>query len=92
MTPRAFALVALVASTASAAAAQASGGTHAAILLTLPAGARALGLGEAWGAVADDETALFYNPAQLARVRTTSAGGSLQRYIVSTTLASFAAA
>ncbi len=72
--------------------AQTSNDTRAAILLTLPASTRALGLGEAWGAIADDESALFYNPAQLARVRGWSVGGSLQNYIASTTLGAFAIA
>ena len=72
--------------------AQTSNDTRSAILLTLPASTRALGLGEAWGAVADDESALFYNPAQLARVRGLSIGGSLQNYIASTTLGAFAVA
>jgi hypothetical protein len=75
-----------------AALAQGSADTRAAILLTLPASARALSLGDAWGAVADDESALFYNPAQLARVRGLSIGGSLQNYIASTTLGAFAVA
>ena len=70
----------------------AQGETRAAILLTLPASARALALGEASGAVMDDENALFYNPAQLARVRTVSAAASLQRYIANTTLSAFAIA
>ena len=65
---------------------------HAAVLLTLPASARGLALGEAWGAVADDESALFYNPAQLARVHGLAVGGSLQNYIASTTLGAFAVA
>lgn len=76
----------------SAAFAQGSAATRAAILLTLPASARGLALGDAWGAVADDESALFYNPAQLARVRGFSAGGSLQNYIASTTLGAFSVA
>jgi hypothetical protein len=72
--------------------AQASAETRAAVLLTLPSSARGLALGDAWGAVADDESALFYNPAQLARVRALGIGGSLQNYIASTTLGAFAAA
>src|ERR1019366_4694091 len=48
--------------------------------------------GEAWGAVADDESALFYNPAQLSRVRGLAVGGSLQNYVASTTLGAFAVA
>ncbi len=63
-----------------------NGESRAAIMLTLPTGTRALALGEAWGAIADDESALFYNPAQLARVRAASVGGSIQRYIAQTTL------
>jgi hypothetical protein len=66
--------------------------TRAAILLTLPASPRALALGESWDAIADDESAIFYNPAQLARVRGLAIGGSLQNYIASTTLGAFAAA
>jgi hypothetical protein len=72
--------------------AQSVGDTRAAILLTLPSSARGLALGEAWGAVADDESALFYNPAQLARISVASGGGSLQHYIANTTLAAFAIA
>ncbi|MDE2490322.1 MAG: PorV/PorQ family protein, partial [Elusimicrobia bacterium] len=44
-------------------------GTTAAEFLRLGAGARALGLGEAYTAAADDATALYWNPAGLARVR-----------------------
>ena len=72
--------------------AQTISATRAAVLLTLPAGTRALALGDAWGAIADDETALFYQPAQLASVRTVAAGGSLQRYLAGTTLAAVAMA
>jgi hypothetical protein len=75
-----------------AAHAQAVGDSRAAILLTLPASARGLALGEAWAPVADDESALFYNPAQLARVRGTAAGGSVQHYVANTTLGAFAMA
>ena len=72
--------------------AQTTVGTRAAVLLTLPSSARGLALGDAWGAVADDESALFFNPAQLARIRGVSVGGSLQNYIASTTLGAFAVA
>ncbi len=75
-----------------AAGAQTSADTRAAILLTLPASARGLALGESWGATADDESAIFYNPAQLARVRGLAVGGSLQNYIASTTLGALALA
>lgn len=66
--------------------------SRAAVFLTLPSSARALGLGEAWGAVADDGEALFYNPAQLARLRSIDVSASIQRYVAATTLASFVAA
>lgn len=75
-----------------AARSQGSAATHAAILLTLPSSARGLALGDAWSAVADDESALFYNPAQLARVHALAVGGSLQNYIASTTLGALAVA
>lgn len=75
-----------------AAPAQTAGESRAAIFLTLPASARALALGDAYGAIANDEAALFYNPAQLARVHSLMAGGSLQRYIAETTLGAFSIA
>ncbi|HVT40221.1 MAG TPA: PorV/PorQ family protein [Gemmatimonadaceae bacterium] len=78
--------------TLAAAHAQVAGESRAAILLTLPASARGLALGEAWGALTDDESALFYNPAQLARVRSLAAGGSVQHYVANTTLGAFALA
>lgn len=86
------AAVAAVVAKPAVAGAQGSAETHAAILLTLPSSARGLALGDAWGAVADDESALFYNPAQLARVHGLAVGGSLQNYIASTTLGAFAVA
>jgi hypothetical protein len=87
-------LAALCAAPAAAPAvhAQTVGESRAAILLTLPASARGLALGDAWSAVSDDESALFYNPAQLARVRGTAAGGSVQHYVANTTLGAFALA
>ena len=75
-----------------AAAAQDVARSRAAVFLTLPSSARALALGEAWGAVADDGAALFYNPAQLARVRGADVSASVQRYVAATTLASIVAA
>ncbi len=63
-----------------------NGESRAAILLTLPSSTRGLALGEAWGSIVDDESAIFYNPAQLARVRGASVGGSIQRYVAQTTL------
>lgn len=92
MTRRALALILLLVLAAPRSPAQATGESRAALLLTLPSSARALALGEAWAPVADDENALFYNPAQLARVRGWSVGGSLQRYVASTTLGAFALA
>jgi hypothetical protein len=77
---------------ATIAGAQTSADTRAAILLTLPASSRALALGESWSAIVDDESAIFYNPAQLARVRGLAIGGSLQNYVASTTLGAFAVA
>ena len=71
--------------------AQAVSDTRSAVLLTLPASARALALGDGWGAMADDESALFYQPAQIARVLGLAAGGSLQHYLAGTTLAAMAA-
>jgi hypothetical protein len=86
------ALVAMAVVSPPCAQAQGSAETHAAVLLTLPSSARGLALGDAWGAIADDESAIFYNPAQLARVRGFSVGGSLQNYVASTTLGAFAVA
>lgn len=43
-------------------------GTIGAQFLTLGAGARAEGMGEAYGAVVDDATAMYWNPAALTRV------------------------
>jgi hypothetical protein len=83
----AFAAVASIPLLAAGVFAQSTNGeSRAAVLLTLPSSTRGLALGEAWGAIADDESAIFYNPAQLARARGASAGGSIQRYIAQTTL------
>ncbi len=55
--------------------ARASGpGTSAATFLELGFGARPLGLGEAYVAVADDVSALHYNPAGLAYAPSLSLG------------------
>ncbi len=48
-------------------------GTTAAPFLNIPVGARALGMGGAFVSVADDATALFWNPGGLARLRTSEA-------------------
>jgi len=42
---------------------------HAIEKSTLNSNVRALGMGDAYTAVADDDSSLFYNPAGLARVR-----------------------
>jgi hypothetical protein len=70
----------------------AQGGRHAAVLLELPASARALALGNAGAALAGDDAALFYNPAQLALAGGASAGLSVQRYLAASTLAAVSGA
>lgn len=44
-------------------------GTTAAKFLSIPVGARAIGLGQAYAALADDPSAAFWNPAGLGRIR-----------------------
>ena len=43
-------------------------GTTTAQFLKLGVGARAIGMGEAYSAIADDPTAIYWNPAGLAAV------------------------
>jgi len=43
-------------------------GTTAATFLSIPVGARAVGMGEAYVAVANDASAMYWNPAGLARL------------------------
>ena len=65
----ALSLAATAAPVSEPAAAAATGETtysHAAALFQIGAGARPLGMGGAFAGVADDENALFYNPAGLA--------------------------
>lgn len=60
-------------STFSAPVLAASGGTTAVPFLTMGVGARALAMGEAAAATADDATALYWNPATLLRIKNQSA-------------------
>jgi hypothetical protein len=59
----------LICAAATAAGVDPIGVAHADEISTIHSNARALGMGEAFTAVADDSSALFYNPAGLARVR-----------------------
>ena len=60
-------LIALSVSTMSAAFADSAGGAGA--YLKMGVGARALGMGSAFTAMADDATSAFWNPAGLARLQ-----------------------
>lgn len=70
--------------------AQASGSSVP--LLELPASTRALALGNAFVAAGKDESAIFYNPAQLATIPKLSAGLSVQQWFLGQTVAAAAAA
>lgn len=59
-------------------------GTSAAQFLKLGAGARAEGMGEAFSAVANDVTAVYWNPAGLAQVETTEIGAMQNTHFVDT--------
>lgn len=65
--------------------------SNTAVLLELPASARALALGNAYVAVGGDESAIFYNPAQVATVRAMSAQLSVERYLGASTLGALSA-
>ena len=67
-------------------------GTSTAQFLKLGAGARAVGMGNAFAAVADDATALYWNPAGLASVPGTSASFMHAPYLDSTSFEYLAAA
>ncbi|HXE57574.1 MAG TPA: PorV/PorQ family protein, partial [Gemmatimonadales bacterium] len=89
MPRRLLAFVLLVTATGSAAAQSAANG---ALALELPAAPRALALGNTGVALAGDETAVFYNPAQLGGVRRAAAGLSTQAYIAASSLHAVAVA
>ena len=58
-----------------------STGTTAGALLSIPATARALGLGGAYTAVVGDEGDIFVNPAGLAGIRHAALGLSYEKYL-----------
>lgn len=70
----------------------AQGGRTGAIILELPASARALALGGAYVTAAADDAALFYNASQLATVEGRAASMSVQPYIEGSTLGALSAA
>ena len=74
------------------AASLAQGGRTGAIVLELPASARALALGGAYVAAGADDAALFYNPSQLATLEGRAASMSVQPYIEGSTLGALSAA
>ena len=69
---------------------RAQGGARSALVLELPASARAVALAGAVGALGGDDAALFHNPAQLATLPRRAAGLSVQRYLASSTLGALA--
>ena len=70
----------------------AQGGRTGAVILELPASARALALGGAYVTAAADDAALFYNASQLATVEGRAASMSVQPYIEGSTLGALSAA
>lgn len=70
----------------------AQGGRTGAIVLELPASARALALGGAYVSAGADDAALFYNPSQLATLEGRAASMSVQPYIEGSTLGALSAA
>lgn len=70
----------------------AQGGRTGAIVLELPASARALALGGAYVTASGDDAALFYNPSQLATLEGRAASMSVQPYIEGSTLGALSAA
>jgi len=73
---------------------RAAPGQSSAIVLQLPASARAAALGNTYSAVGRDDAAIFYNPAQLAVAIGTgrSAGASVQRYVSESNVAALSGA
>jgi hypothetical protein len=65
-----------------------STGTTAGALLTIPATARALGLGGAYAAVVGDEGNIFVNPAGLAAIGHAALGVSYEKYLFDSYLVS----
>jgi hypothetical protein len=86
-----FTLLAIVGAIAPSAS-SAQGGLTGAIVLELPASARALSLGGAYVAAGADDATLFYNPAQLATLEGLTASMSVQPYIEGSTLGAASAA
>jgi hypothetical protein len=87
----AAALALLVAAAGAQARAQSTGTTTGAIL-SIPATARALGLGGAYVAVVGDEGDIFVNPAGLAAIRHAALGVSYEKYLFDSYLVSGGAA
>ena len=84
-------LVAGLSLLAASARAQAAG-TTTAVLMELPATARAMALGGAYTAVMGDAGALFVNPAGLAPIKRSAQSVSYERYLLDSYLASAALA
>lgn len=77
-------LLGLQVSRLSAAFSDKAAGTRAGQFLKLPVGAKAVGMGEAATAVADDANAIFYNVAGIARLEKKSAEYMFSKYVEST--------
>lgn len=89
-----FTTIAVLAAVAASApsVSMAQGGRTGAIILELPASARALALGGAYVTASADDAALFYNASQLATVDGRAASMSVQPYIEGSTLGALSAA
>src|SRR5688500_6208308 len=70
--------LALIALSLAGAVARAQAPAVAPLVLTVPASTRALGVGDAYAALASDPDAIFYNPSQLVPAR--GIGIGIQRY------------